>query len=144
MKRETAKLFLDHFTDEQLDDAGLITDREVLQHYVDGWEVEMLYGKNTYHVDSDPSFSKFHRWRKAKCLEIEFMGVKVRIKPPMTEAPEHGTRYWVIDFSEDYGHDYFEWTGDGVDHLCLKRGQCLWSEEDAKTVVKALGWEDER
>lgn len=146
MKRETAKLFLDNFTDEQLDDAGFITDREVMQHYVDGGEVNFYGGHDSeiYIYDSDPSFRKNYKWRKAELPEIEFMGVKVRIKPPMTEAPEKLTLYWFFDSSYSPPMACAVWSGCSVDINRLKCGQCLWSEEDAKTVVKALGWETEK
>lgn len=143
MKRETAKLILDNFTDEQLDDLGLITDREILQHYVDGGEVEFLenYREGRYAITRDPEFSKASQYRKAEPPEIEYMGVKVRIKPPMIAVPMVGTVYWVVTAAEDCGYDFMAWDNEGLDHLLLKRGRCLWSEEDAKKVVKALGWD---
>ena len=62
----------------------------------------------------------------------------VTIPEPLREAPEVGKTYWLAEsWVESLAHEY-EWSGDRADGICLKRGLCFATQEDAIAAAKAM------
>ena len=62
----------------------------------------------------------------------------VTMPEPLREAPEVGKTYWLAEpWVESLAHEY-EWSGDRADGLCLKRGLCFATREDAIAAAKAM------
>ena len=62
----------------------------------------------------------------------------VTMPEPLREAPEIGKTYWLAEpWVESLAHEY-EWSGDRADSLCLNRGLCFATKEDAIAAAIAM------
>ncbi len=135
-RKEAKELLL--LSDNTLKELKLTTNREVIRHYADGGDVEFYYRRWT--TNSKPFFAEAFKWRKVELSEIEVLGVKVRARPPMSEAPEVGGEYCILNLTSWEGITIETWDDCEYDRTMLKRGLCWLKEheEDAKKVASAL------
>ena len=57
---------------------------------------------------------------------------------PMTEAPQKGTWYWVLDVMEPEGVASYRWCGDKYDELAIKRRMAYLDREHALVAAKRI------
>lgn len=66
------------------------------------------------------------------------MTYTITIPEPLREAPEVGEKYWLVEpLSERLAYEY-TWIGGEIEMLCLKRGLCFATKEDAIAAAKAM------
>ena len=57
---------------------------------------------------------------------------------PMTEAPQKGTWYWVLDVMEPEGVASYRWCGDKYDELAIKRRMAYLDREHALVAAEYI------
>ena len=57
---------------------------------------------------------------------------------PMTEAPQKGTWYWVLDVMEPEGVASYRWCGDKYDELAIKRRMAYLDREHALIAARHI------
>ena len=107
-----------HLVDE--DDCGDIVEYCVVTEQPDLEAAENLLRENGYTVIPP-----------AKPLTFEDV-------TPMTEAPQKGTWYWVLDVMEPEGVASYRWCGDKYDELAFKRRMAYLDREHALVAAKRI------
>ena len=54
---------------------------------------------------------------------------------PMTEAPQKGTWYWVLDVMEPEGVASYRWCGDKYDELAIKRRRMAYLDKEHALIA---------
>ena len=97
------------------------------------WEVAAP-GDKFVSLFSHPYWGEEYEYRR----KPRTLTYSVAMPEPLREAPEVGKTYWLAEsWVESLAHEY-EWSGDRADGICLKRGLCFATQEDAIAAAKAM------
>ena len=112
----------------------------------------LAYRYSWSHIDSNSDIVEYHTVTEQPDLEaaenlLRENGYTV-IPPatpltfedvtPMTEAPQKGTWYWVLDVMEPEGVASYRWCGDKYDELAIKRRMAYLDREHALVAAKRI------
>ncbi len=100
------------------------------------WERWEWKGEREWNpLASEFAFSIHYEYRRKPRGTLTY---SVTIPEPLREAPEVDKTYWLAEpWVESLAHEY-EWSGDRADSLCLKRGLCFTTKEDAIAAAIAM------
>ena len=115
-------------------------------------EPRLAYRYSWSHIDSNSDIVEYHTVTEQPDLEaaenlLRENGYTVipPSKPltfkdvtPMTEAPQKGTWYWVLDVMEPEGVASYRWCGDKYDELAIKRRMAYLDREHALVAAKRI------
>lgn len=110
---------------------------DLIAAFAEGRPIQKI-GDNGWENSSPDTSFYYLSIDRAHLLRVKPSTVQIEIARPMTDAPQKGTDYYVLDpFSED-GIDSMTWNNSPFDKRALSNGMAWSNRKDALVLASAI------